>query len=201
MATRGFTGRGRHVGSAGRLPPGQFVTEQFPVLSAGPTPNIALDTWRLTIERKGETVKAWSWEEFNRLPMRAVTRDIHCVTRWSKFDTQWSGVSFDDLLADAKLEPPTAHVMAHSFEGYSTNLRVADLVEGRAMVAVSYAGRPISPEHGGPARLLVPHLYFWKSAKWLKTIEFIDSDRPGFWEERGYHNDGDPWREQRYSSD
>lgn len=201
MATRGFTGRGRYADSAGRLPPGQFVTEQFPVLSAGPTPQIALDTWRLTLERTGETVKAWSWEEFNRLPMRAVTRDIHCVTRWSKFDTEWSGVSFQDLLADAGLEPPTPYAMARSFEGYSTNLPVKDLVEGHAMVAISYAGRPISPQHGGPARLLVPHLYFWKSAKWLKSIEFIEADRPGFWEERGYHMYGDPWREQRYSND
>lgn len=201
MATRGFTGRGRYAGSAGRLPPGQFVTEQFPVLSAGPTPQIALDAWQLTLDFKGQTVKAWSWAEFNRLPMRAVTRDIHCVTRWSKFDTEWSGVSFDDLLADAGLEPPTPYVMARSFEGYSTNLPIKDLVEGRAMVALAYAGRSISPQHGGPARLLVPHLYFWKSAKWLKSFEFIEADRPGFWEERGYHIYGDPWHEQRYSSD
>ena len=201
MATRGFSGRGRSPGMGARLPPGQFVTEDFPVLSAGPTPRTALETWRFTLRVGPKPVKQWSWEEFNRLPMTSVTRDIHCVTRWSKFDTTWAGVSIDDLLADAGTEPPTPYVLAHSVDGYSTNVPTKDLVGGRGMVALAYEGRPISPAHGGPARLLVPHLYFWKSAKWLNGLQFTERDEAGFWELRGYHMYGDPWQEQRYSGD
>jgi DMSO/TMAO reductase YedYZ molybdopterin-dependent catalytic subunit len=201
MATRGFSGKGREATTNARLPPGQFITEDFPVLSAGPTPRIALDAWRFTLRIGPRPVKQWSWAEFGRLPTTGVTRDIHCVTKWSKFDTSWSGVSIDDLLADAGLEPPTPFVLAQSVDGYSTNVPTTDLVGGRSLVALAYDGKPIPGEHGGPARLLVPHLYFWKSAKWLNGLQFTQRDEAGFWELRGYHMYGDPWREQRYSGD
>jgi DMSO/TMAO reductase YedYZ molybdopterin-dependent catalytic subunit len=201
MATRGFTGKGRAPGAGTRLPPGQFVTADFPVLSAGPTPRIALEAWRFTLRVGPKPVKQWSWREFISLPMTSVTRDIHCVTKWSKFDTAWEGVSVDDVLADAGIEPPTPYVLAHSVDGYSTNVPTKDLVGGRSMVAVAYDGKPIPGEHGGPARLLVPHLYFWKSAKWLNGLQFTARDEAGFWELRGYHMYGDPWQEQRYSGD
>ena len=201
MATRGFSGRGRPAGTNGRLPPGQFLTEEFPVLSAGPTPRISLEPWRFTLRLGPRPIKQWTWEELNALPVTTITRDIHCVTRWSKFDTTWSGISVDALFADAGVTPPTPYTLAHSVDGYSTNVPTKDLVGGRGMVALAYDGRPISPEHGGPARLLVPHLYFWKSAKWLNGLQFTDRDEAGFWELRGYHMYGDPWREQRYSGD
>jgi DMSO/TMAO reductase YedYZ molybdopterin-dependent catalytic subunit len=143
----------------------------------------------------------WSWDEFHALPMTKVTKDIHCVTTWSKFDTGWEGVLIDDVFKAAGIEPPTPYVLAHSFDGYSTNVPVADLIDGKAMVALLYEGQPIPPDHGGPARLLVPHLYFWKSAKWLSGLQFTQRDEPGFWELRGYHIYGDPWKEQRYTDD
>jgi DMSO/TMAO reductase YedYZ molybdopterin-dependent catalytic subunit len=146
-------------------------------------------------------VKTWAWGDFVRLPITQVTRDIHCVTKWSKFDTAWEGVSVQDLLADAGLEPPTGFVLAHSYDDYTTNVPAKDLLEGRGMIATAYDGKPIAPDHGGPARLLVPHLYFWKSAKWIKALQFTERDEAGFWELRGYHMYGDPWREQRYSGD
>ncbi len=201
MTTRGFSGKGRPPETAARLPPGQFLTDDFPVLSAGPTPRVDHDAWRFTLKVGPKPVKQWTWEEFNRLPRTGVTRDIHCVTKWSKFDTAWAGVSIDDLLADAGLEPPTPWVLAHSFDDYTTNVPLSDLVDGRAMIAVAYDGTPIPSDHGGPARLLVPHLYFWKSAKWVTALQFTQKDEAGFWELRGYHMYGDPWREQRYSGD
>ncbi len=201
MATRGFSGKGRSASAGLRLPPGQFITEDFPVLSAGPTPRIALENWRFTLKTGPRPVKQWSWREFISLPTTAVTRDIHCVTKWSKFDTAWEGVSVDDVLADAGIEPPTPYVLAHSVDGYTTNVPTKDLVGGRALVALAYDGKPIPAEHGGPARLLVPHLYFWKSAKWLNGLQFTARDEAGFWELRGYHMYGDPWQEQRYSGD
>lgn len=171
------------------------------MLSAGPTPRIALDAWRFTLRVGPKPIKQWSWDELNMLPLTTTTRDIHCVTRWSKFDTTWTGISVDDLLADAGVAPATPYILAHSVDGYSANVPTKDLVGGRGMVAVAFAGRPISPEHGGPARLLVPHLYFWKSAKWLNGLRFTERDEAGFWELRGYHMYGDPWQEQRYSGD
>lgn len=201
MATRGFSGKGRPPETKDRIPPGQYVTEDFPVLSAGPTPRVSLDAWRFTLRVGPKPVKQWTWEEFNRLPMTGITRDIHCVTRWSKFDTAWEGVSIDDLLADAGLEAPTPWILAHSTDDYTTNVPVKDLVGGKGMVAVAYDGKPISSDHGGPARLLVPHLYFWKSAKWVNGLQFTQKDEAGFWELRGYHMYGDPWQEQRYSGD
>ncbi|MBX9632570.1 MAG: sulfite oxidase-like oxidoreductase [Burkholderiales bacterium] len=201
MATRGFSGKGLPPAGQNRLPPGQYTTHDFPVLSAGPTPRVALDTWRFTLRVGPKPVKQWTWEEFNRLPMTGVTRDIHCVTKWSKYDTAWEGVLVDDILADAGLEAPTPWVLAHSFDDYTTNVPFADLAGGRGMVALRYAGQPIDADHGGPARLLVPHLYFWKSAKWVNGLQFTQRDEAGFWELRGYHMYGDPWREQRYSGD
>jgi len=175
--------------------------DYFPVLSAGPTPRIAPEDWRFTLKVGPRPVKSWSWAEFNALPMTKMVRDIHCVTTWSKLDTQWEGVLIDDILADAYVEPPTPFTLAHSVDGYATNVPTADLTLGKAMVALKYAGQPLERDHGGPARLLVPHLYFWKSAKWINGLQFTERDEAGFWELRGYHIYGDPWREQRYSGD
>ena len=202
MATRGFTGRrGGSDETKERLPPGQFLEQGFPVLSAGPTPRVRLDDWSFTLKSGIRPVKTWNWAEFNALPQTKMTRDIHCVTTWSKFDTYWEGVLVDDILADAGLGAPTDFTLAHSFDGYTTNVPTADLVGGRAMVATRYAGKPLEADHGGPARLLVPHLYFWKSAKWINGLQFTERDELGFWELRGYHAYGDPWREQRYTDD
>jgi DMSO/TMAO reductase YedYZ molybdopterin-dependent catalytic subunit len=201
MVTRGFTGREHSADASNRVPPGQYLTQDFPVLSAGPTPHVDLERWSFTLKVGPKPVKSWNWTEFNALPLSKMTRDIHCVTKWSKLDTAWQGVSVDDILAEAGIEAPTHYMLAHSSDGYSTNVPVADLVGGKAMVALRYDGKPISPDHGGPARLLVPHLYFWKSAKWLSGLQFTTRDEPGFWELRGYHIHGDPWREQRYAGD
>jgi DMSO/TMAO reductase YedYZ molybdopterin-dependent catalytic subunit len=201
MTTRGFTGRQRPPEIADRIPPGQSVTEGFPVLSAGPTPRVGTDTWSFTLKVGPRIVATWNWDAFNALRQTEMTRDIHCVTKWTKLDTAWAGVLIDDLLASAGLVPPTAYTLAHSYDGYSTNVPTADLLGGKAMVALRYDGAPLTPEHGGPARLLVPHLYFWKSAKWINGLQFTTRDEAGFWELRGYHIYGDPWREQRFSGD
>jgi DMSO/TMAO reductase YedYZ molybdopterin-dependent catalytic subunit len=199
--TRGFSGK-RRGASINRVPPGQHVTEDFPVLSAGPTPRAALESWSLALENAGQLLARWSWAEFEALPQTERATDIHCVTKWSKLGTRWRGVTFDDLMAAAGLSsPPTGYVMAHCDGGYTTNLPIADLLEGKAMVATQFDGLPLPAAHGGPARLLVPHLYFWKSAKWVRRLEFMQLNSPGFWESRGYHIYGDPWREQRYSGD
>jgi DMSO/TMAO reductase YedYZ molybdopterin-dependent catalytic subunit len=198
--TRGFTGRPRATDLSSRIPPGQHLEEDFPVLSAGPTPRIRIADWTFTLKVGPRPVKSWSWTEFNALPMTQMTRDIHCVTTWSKLDTAWEGVLVDDILKAASIEAPTPYVLAHSFDGYSTNVPMKDLA-GKAMVALRYDGEPLDSDHGGPARLLVPHLYFWKSAKWLNGLQFTERDEAGFWELRGYHMYGDPWREQRYSGD
>ena len=201
IISRGFRGKRRDA-PEGRVPPGQYVTDDFPVLSAGPTPRTPLEEWSLSIHGAVDEARSWTWDEFRSLPSETVTVDIHCVTTWSKLDTTWEGVLVDDLLAAADIrEPPTGFVLAHSFDGYSTNLPAADLVGGKAMVALRYEGRPLEPDHGGPARLLVPHLYFWKSAKWLTGLQFTERDEAGFWELRGYHMYGDPWREQRFAGD
>lgn len=201
MVTRGFTGRGRPPEGEGRIPPGQHLVDDFPVLSAGPTPRVALDDWTFTLKVGPRPVKKWSWAEFNALPQTKSTRDIHCVTTWSKLNTLWEGVLIDDILTAAGLTPPTAFTLAHSIDGYSTNVPTEDLVAGRAMVALRYNNELLEPDHGGPARLLVPHLYFWKSAKWVNGLQFTERDEAGFWELRGYHMYGDPWREQRYEND
>jgi DMSO/TMAO reductase YedYZ molybdopterin-dependent catalytic subunit len=197
--TPGFRGRRRDVaGAQGRVPPGQYPTDDFPVLSAGPTPHTPPGRWSLSIDG-ASTPKTWSWDEFRALPSEKITVDIHCVTRWSKLDTGWEGVSLDTLLG--QVDYSGTYLMAHCDGGYTTNLPVPDALGGQAWVAFAYDGRPLEPEHGGPARLLVPHLYFWKSAKWVRRLLLLDHDMPGFWETYGYHNYGDPWREQRYSGD
>ncbi|MEK1855741.1 MAG: sulfite oxidase-like oxidoreductase [Phyllobacterium sp.] len=201
MTTRGFTGRRQPPEITDRIPPGQSLTEDFPVLSAGPTPRIRTEDWSFTIKVGPKPVIKWSWSEFNALPQTKFTRDIHCVTAWSKLDTPWQGVLIDDILAQAGLEPPTDFTLAHSYDGYTTNVPAKDLLGGKAMIATHYDGKPLTPDHGGPARLLVPHLYFWKSAKWINGLQFTTRDEPGFWELRGYHIYGDPWREQRYTGD
>jgi DMSO/TMAO reductase YedYZ molybdopterin-dependent catalytic subunit len=197
--SRGFRGRPKVEAEAGRVPPGQYVTADFPVLSAGPTPSVPLNEWRFTISGQVDKPLAWSWQELLALPAEDVTVDIHCVTKWTKLDTTWKGVSVDTLLKDV----PTAaeFVVAHSYGGYTTNLPLEDVTEGKAWVAYQFGGEPLEPEHGGPARLLVPHLYFWKSAKWVRGLELREDDEPGFWEGYGYNNYGDPWREQRYAGD
>ena len=197
VATRGFQGRPRQ--SSDRVPPGQYVTDDFPVLSAGPTINIDADEWEMVVT-DGIISKTYDFAALHELPLETITADIHCVTHWSKLDTSWVGVEVETLLDDAGVgEFEFAHV--RSYGDYTTNLPVADLVEHDAIVATRYEGEPIEAEHGGPVRLLVPHLYLWKSAKWLREIRLSDEDEPGFWEGAGYHNYGDPWREQRYYSD
>jgi DMSO/TMAO reductase YedYZ molybdopterin-dependent catalytic subunit len=197
--SRGFLGRRRPVADPARVPPGQYVTPDFPVLSAGPTPHTALDEWSFTIQGAVEESVSWPWNEFLELPSEAITVDIHCVTKWTKLDTAWRGVSADTLLGRVATE--AEYVTAYCDGGYTTNLAVEDLVDGKAWVAYEYGGEPLEPEHGGPARLLVPHLYFWKSAKWVRGLELTEQDEPGFWENYGYHNHGDPWLEQRYQGD
>ena len=202
LISRGFRGRGRSAASD-RLPPGQYETQDFPVLSAGPTPRVPLEAWDFSVQGLGSDVARWSWQEFQALPRETVTLDIHCVTGWSKLDTVWEGVSVDTLIAEAGARgvEPAPYAMATSDGGYTTNVPLADLMGGKAWVAVRYAGEPLAPEHGGPARLLVPHLYFWKSAKWVRRLRFMERDDAGFWESLGYHRYGDPWREQRYAGD
>lgn len=199
---RGFHGR-RPTAPADRLPPGQYETHDFPVLSAGPTPRTSPATWDFTIHRADGRSMRWSWDELMALPRDTPTVDIHCVTKWSKFDTRWEGVSVDTLLAAASVGGPVdeRYVVAFSDGGYTTNLPLADVTDGKAWIAFGYAGSPLPPEHGGPARLLVPHLYFWKSAKWVRGLRLTRNDDPGFWEQLGYHNRGDPWKEQRYDGD
>ena len=197
VISRGFRGR-RGEGPPDRLPPGQHLVDDFPVLSAGPTPHLPLEEWSFTIEGGAEPV-SWTWEEFQALPSEEVTVDIHCVTTWSKLDTAWEGVSVDTLLEG--VETAAEYVVAFCDGGYETNLPLEDVTGGRAWVAFAYDGEPLDPEHGGPARLLVPHLYFWKSAKWVRGLSLRDEDEPGFWESNGYHLRGDPWQEQRYWGD
>jgi len=199
FVSRGFRGRPRDQAEAGRLPPGQHVVQDFPVLSAGPTPRTPLSEWTFSITGAVDQLKNWTWEEFQALPTERITRDIHCVTKWSKLDTHWEGVSVDTLLQE--VQPRAGYVMAFSDGDYTTNLALDDLTGGKAWVAFSFAGEPLAPEHGGPARLLVPHLYFWKSAKWVRGLQLVTADSPGFWETYGYNMHGDPWREQRYSGD
>jgi DMSO/TMAO reductase YedYZ molybdopterin-dependent catalytic subunit len=201
MITRGFKGRGQR-GEPARVPPGQYVTDDFPVLSAGPTPRAKLDTWSFVLRDVDDReLASWSWTDFLALPATTVSVDIHCVTKWSKLDTRWKGVTIDDLLDAAGVDPPGPYVTAFCDGGYTTNLAMEDLLDGRGMVAYEYDGGPIDPEHGGPARLLVPHLYFWKSAKWVRGLAFMEQDEPGFWETHGYHLRGDPWKEERYAGD
>jgi DMSO/TMAO reductase YedYZ molybdopterin-dependent catalytic subunit len=195
--SRGFTGR-RSAADA-KLPPGQYLTTDFPVLSAGPTPHIPLDRWEFVIDDGTNVLRKWDWKSFRDLPTDTITVDIHCVTRWSKLGTCWEGVSLDTLLADVKTD--ASYAMARSYGDYTTNLPLKDLRNNQAWIAFRFDGEDLAAEHGGPARLLVPHLYFWKSAKWVRGITLMHHDKPGFWESLGYHIYGDPWKEQRYSDD
>ena len=195
IVTRGFGGRRPEPRE--ELPPGQYLTDDFPVLSAGPTPNIDTDHWELTVRTETGEARRWSWDEFLMLPAEDVATDIHCVTRWSKLGTHWRGVSLDVVLGD--VETTGEFVLAHSYGGYTTNVPLEDLLDGKAWIAYEYDGEPLDPVHGGPARLLVPHLYFWKSAKWVRALEVLDVEQPGFWETYGYHIYGDPWLEQRFA--
>jgi DMSO/TMAO reductase YedYZ molybdopterin-dependent catalytic subunit len=197
--SRGFTGRRRASADPSRVPPGQYVTPDFPVLSAGPTPHTPVDEWSFTIHGAVDEPVSWPWEEFIALPAETITVDIHCVTKWSKLDTAWKGVSVDTLLE--RVETEADYLTAWSDGGYTTNLALDDVTGGQGWVAYEYDGQPLEPEHGGPARLLIPHLYFWKSAKWVRGLTLTPDDEPGFWETYGYHNRGDPWLEQRYQGD
>ena len=197
VISRGFHGRRR---GDERLPPGQYLERGFPVLSAGPTPRVSTDTWQFTITTEtGDTAAQWNWQQLMALPQVDVHTDIHCVTKWSKLDTHWRGVSLDTLLDGVQTN--AGYVMARSYGGYTTNLPLADIRDGKAWVVYEYEGEPLHPEHGGPARMLVPHLYFWKSAKWVNGLDLMLHDKHGFWEDLGYHDYGDPWREQRYQGD
>ncbi|WP_445148798.1 sulfite oxidase-like oxidoreductase [Baekduia sp. Peel2402] len=197
--SRGFHGRRRPEVDPSRVPPGQYVTEDFPVLSAGPTPRIDTAAWTFAIDGAVDASATWTWDELNALPQETFTVDIHCVTKWSKLGTTWTGVSVDSLLEGVATE--AEHVSVWADGGYTTNLPLEDLQDGKAWVVHTYDGEPLEPAHGGPVRLLVPHLYFWKSAKWVRGLTLTIDDEPGFWETAGYHNYGDPWREQRYWSD
>ena len=201
--TRAFMGKRRtpEGGDARRVPPGQYVTQDFPVLSAGPTPRVDTAKWTLTLEGLVKTPVSFTWDELRQLPSREFVVDIHCVTKWTKLDTNWKGVTIDTLLEKVELDPKAACITAYSYGGYTTNLPLPEVLNGQAFVAYEYDGKPIAPEHGGPVRLVVPGLEFWKSAKWLKGIRFMESDKSGFWEQLGYNNHGDPFKEERYSGD
>jgi DMSO/TMAO reductase YedYZ molybdopterin-dependent catalytic subunit len=199
--SRGFVGKRRQDGPANRVPPGQYITNDFPVLSAGPTPHTALDRWSFEINGLVRQTVHWSWEEFQLLPSQAYTVDIHCVTKWSKLDTRWEGVSVDTLFESVEVDPNAHYVVVFCDGGYTTNLPLLEVTHGKAFVGFKYDGAPLAPEHGGPGRLVVPLLYFWKSAKWVRELTLIEKDKSGFWESLGYNNHGDPWKEERYHGD
>ncbi|WKZ30675.1 MAG: sulfite oxidase-like oxidoreductase [Candidatus Dojkabacteria bacterium] len=183
-----------------RLPPGQYLTDDFPILSYSLTPEVSAADWRLEIAGVAKP-HSLSLDELIKLGEAEFQADIHCVTKWSKLDTNWKGVSLDKIIEISEVSPDAAYLIAYSYDDYTTNLPLIDLRDGKAFIAYEYNGKPLDATHGGPVRLVVPHLYFWKSAKWLKKIEFTKGDQQGFWERHGYHNYGDPWKEQRYNSD
>jgi DMSO/TMAO reductase YedYZ molybdopterin-dependent catalytic subunit len=185
-----------------RLPPGQYdAGSTFPVLTAEVSPKLEAQDWSLRIDGLVENPRTWSWDEIRKLPRSTYEGDIHCVTTWSKLGTSFTGVSVDDLLAEVGVQPSATHVVAWSVTGYTTNLPLEHVTGGKAWIVWEHEGKPLPPPHGGPVRMLVPHLYFWKSAKWVGGIRLLDHDEPGFWEQRGYHELGDPWQEQRYDGD
>ena len=186
---------------AERLPPGQHLVKNWPVLDLGQQPQVRLDTWRLELRGLVENQPTLSWKSFLALDQSRKVSDIHCVTTWSRYDNEWQGVATQDLLDEAMPKPEATHVLLTSYDGYTTNLPLVDFASDEAILATHWQGMPLTAEHGGPMRLVVPHLYFWKSAKWLRRIEFLNSDQAGFWERNGYHMYGDPWIEQRYSDD
>lgn len=184
-----------------RLPPGQHLTKDWPVLDLGVVPPVSRDRWRLDVYGAVDNPVFWTFAEFTAQKQQQFTSDIHCVTTWSRYDNLWEGLATRELLAACQPREDARFVVLHSYDGYTTNLALEDFAAEDALLAHSWSGQPLSDEHGGPVRLVVPHLYFWKSAKWLQAIEFLTDDAPGFWEVRGYHNRGDPWAEQRYSGD
>ncbi|HVV41785.1 MAG TPA: sulfite oxidase-like oxidoreductase [Nitrobacter sp.] len=184
-----------------RLPPGQHLTQDWPVLDLGLTPNIARERWRLDVYGAVENPVFWGWSQFIAQPQTQSVSDIHCVTTWSRYDNRWNGLAIRDLLVAVRPRREATHVVLHAHDGYTTNLPIEDFAAEDALLAHTWSGLPLTREHGGPVRVVVPHLYFWKSAKWLQSIEFLAGDSPGYWEVRGYHNRGDPWLEQRYSGD
>ncbi len=210
--SRGFLGRHRDpqsqsqspssAGLGDRLPPGQYDTgDSWPTLTAEVTPHLVPERWTMTVDGLVATPTTWTWDQMHELPPSTFAGDIHCVTTWSKFDVTFAGVSVDTLLEAAGPLPTATHVLATSTTGYDTNLPLADVTGGKAWVVWTYGDQPLPTEHGGPVRLLVPHLYFWKSAKWVTQLTLMDHDRQGFWERNGYHDHGDPWKEQRYQGD
>ena len=182
-----------------RLPPGQHLVKNWPILDLGQTPNVAREVWRLDITGVVEFPTSWTWHDLISAPQTHKVSDIHCVTTWSRYDNNWDGVTTHDLMEAVQPKPEATHVLLTSNDGYTTNLSLEDFSSPEALLVHSWEGQPLPLDHGGPVRLVVPHLYFWKSAKWLRRIEFATADHPGFWEVRGYHNHGDPWREERYS--
>ncbi|QOZ75915.1 sulfite oxidase-like oxidoreductase [Bradyrhizobium sp. CCBAU 53351] len=184
-----------------RLPPGQHLTKDWPVLDLGVVPPVSRERWRLDVYGAVETPVFWTFAEFAAQKQAHFTSDIHCVTTWSRYDNEWEGLATRELLAACQPREDARFVTLHSYDGYTTNLALEDFAAEDALLAHSWSGQPLTDQHGGPVRLVVPHLYFWKSAKWLQAIEFLTKDAPGFWEVRGYHNRGDPWAEQRYSND
>ena len=197
---RFLTGRVTRAGDD-RLPPGQHLVQNWPVLDLGQQPMIAPTSWSLDVTGAVETPVHLDWKAFQALPPSSFVSDIHCVTTWSRYDNHWRGVSVHDLLDLVQPKPEATHVMLRSFDGYTTNLPLADFAVEDALLATHWEGAPLTREHGGPVRLVVPHLYFWKSAKWIERIELMTADRAGFWEKNGYHMRGDPWTEERYSQD
>jgi DMSO/TMAO reductase YedYZ molybdopterin-dependent catalytic subunit len=184
-----------------RLPPGQYFTERYPVLHVGDVPEISPQSWDLSVFGLARSARHFTLAELQALLHTAIVTDIHCVTKWSKFDMHWEGVRFRDVMAVVDPDPLAAFVVEHAEHGYTTNLPLADAMADDVLIAWAYDGRPIEPKHGGPVRMVVPARYFWKSAKWLRGIELVAHDQPGFWEQNGYHNVGDPWREERYWGD
>ncbi len=183
----------------GRIPPGQYVSKKWPVLTFGATPEVDLETFELRIFGLVEAERAWSWRELQALPRFEVTADFHCVTRFSTLDNPWSGFATREILRHVLVDPEASQVLVHCYGGYTTNLPLEDFLSERALLADRHDGQPLAVEHGGPLRLVVPHLYAWKSAKWVQGLELLAADQRGFWEENGYHTYGDPWREQRFS--
>ena len=184
-----------------RVPPGQYLTDRFPVLHAGVTPRVKLDTWDFQVNGLVEDMVTWSYDEIRAMPSVTRTVDIHCVTKWSKLDTVWEGVSVSEIMSRIKLKPGVTHVLISAEHGFTANIPLSDFMAEQNMLAYRYDGLDLEPDHGWPLRLLVPHLYFWKSVKWVRGLQFLDHDTPGFWERNGYHMYGDPWREQRYWGD
>jgi DMSO/TMAO reductase YedYZ molybdopterin-dependent catalytic subunit len=196
--SRDFRGRRRREAEPDRLPPGQYLTDDFPVLSAGPTPHTPLEEWTFTV-RAGDEERTWTWDEFRALPAETMTVDIHCVTRWSKLDTTWEGVAIQTILEMAGVRPTSTHVVSHAEQGYTANVPLSVLDDDDVLLADTFGGAPLEPEHGFPLRLLIPKRYFWKSSKWVRGLEFLDHDQLGFWERYGYNNEADPWKEERFS--